>query len=203
MKYVIEHMEDGFSDWVVLEYTQIAKDVGGENLILCSVKESVAVPPALRQLGIVITPLEVTQLAAVDPHFSIEKVCLLDPGAKSALHCADAAEFSYFLFGGILGDHPPRDRTGELRKLGFEGRHLDKVQMTTDTAVRVTDKVLAKNVELDQIEYVDFPQIKFNEHESVEMPFRYVKGADGEPVMPLGMKDLIYADFDKSFDNFN
>jgi len=40
------------------------------------------------------------------------------------------------------GDDPPRDRTGELRKLGFEGRHLKEVQMTTDTAVGVSKRVV-------------------------------------------------------------
>ena len=30
------------------------------------------------------------------------------------------------------------DRTSELRKKGYEGRRLGPVQMTTDTAVRVT-----------------------------------------------------------------
>jgi hypothetical protein len=34
------------------------------------------------------------------------------------------------------------DRTGELRKLGFEGRRLGPVQMTTDTAVNVTKRVV-------------------------------------------------------------
>jgi len=42
----------------------------------------------------------------------------------------------------IAGDDPPRDRTGELRKLGFEGRHLKEVQMTTDTAVGVSKRVV-------------------------------------------------------------
>lgn len=32
--------------------------------------------------------------------------------------------------------------------------------------------------------YLDFPELKFSEHESTEMPFRYVKGADGKPIMP-------------------
>jgi carboxypeptidase D len=34
------------------------------------------------------------------------------------------------------------DRTSELRKKGFEGRRLGPVQMTTDTAVRVTRMVV-------------------------------------------------------------
>jgi len=34
------------------------------------------------------------------------------------------------------------DRTSELRKKGYEGRRLGSKQMTTDTAVRVTRKVV-------------------------------------------------------------
>ena len=39
-------------------------------------------------------------------------------------------------------------------------------------------------VELDKIPYTDFPELKFSEHESTEMPFRYVKAEDGSPIMP-------------------
>jgi ribosome biogenesis SPOUT family RNA methylase Rps3 len=39
-------------------------------------------------------------------------------------------------------------------------------------------------VALDKIPYLDFPELKFNEHESTTMPFRYVKGGDGKPLMP-------------------
>ena len=34
------------------------------------------------------------------------------------------------------------DRTSELRKKGFAGRRLGPIQMTTDTAVRVTRMVI-------------------------------------------------------------
>ena len=34
------------------------------------------------------------------------------------------------------------DRTAELRKMGYTGRNLRKLQMTTDTAVRVTRMVV-------------------------------------------------------------
>lgn len=40
------------------------------------------------------------------------------------------------------GDDPPRDRTSELRVLGFPSRHLGPVQMTTDTALGVTKLVV-------------------------------------------------------------
>lgn len=81
--------------------------------------------------------------------------------------------------------------------------------MTTDTAVRVTriivqDKGICTDpngglfscrstnlvhlpvvtVPLDQIPYIDYPELRINQHESTEMPFRYVKGEDGKPIMP-------------------
>lgn len=39
-------------------------------------------------------------------------------------------------------------------------------------------------VPLEKIPYIDFPELRINEHESTEMPFRYVKGSDGQIVMP-------------------
>jgi ribosome biogenesis SPOUT family RNA methylase Rps3 len=56
--------------------------------------------------------------------------------------------------------------------------------MTTDTAVRVTRLVVETGVGLDAIPFVDHPELRINRHESTQMPFRYVKGADGGPVMP-------------------
>jgi len=131
---------------------------------------------------------------------NIEKVCLLDPKAEQELSPDDGdGRFEYFLFGGILGDDPPRDRTSELRVLGFPTRHLGSVQMTTDTALGVTKIVVNDGVPLDKIPYVDFPTIRFNSKESVEMPFRYI--ADGaEPRLPPGMKALLHEDLNKGFD---
>ena len=93
------------------------------------------------------------------------------------------------------------DRTSELRKKGFEGRRLGPVQMTTDTAVRVTRMVVqgksthlphshasqpkeASLVPLTKISYVDKPELRINGHESTEMPFRYVRDEKGAPIMP-------------------
>jgi ribosome biogenesis SPOUT family RNA methylase Rps3 len=56
--------------------------------------------------------------------------------------------------------------------------------MTTDTAVRVTRMVVQDKIDLDKISYIDHPELKVDAHESTEMPFRYVKGEDGRPVMP-------------------
>lgn len=72
--------------------------------------------------------------------------------------------------------------------------------MTTDTAVRVTRMVVLEkciyvdNVirgpsshltdELEKIPYVDHPEIKVDEHESTQMPFRYVTDSKGQGIFP-------------------
>lgn len=62
--------------------------------------------------------------------------------------------------------------------------------MTTDTAARVTRIVVQQGKRLDEVPYVDRPDIALpaeggaHPNESVSMPFKYVKGADGKPVMP-------------------
>ncbi|KAI0827442.1 SAM-dependent RNA methyltransferase [Trametes gibbosa] len=129
----------------------------------------------------------------------IERVCLLDPKAEKELSPEDGdGRFEWFLFGGILGDDPPRDRTGELRELGFPGRRLGPVQMTTDTALGVTKLVAQDQKPLEKIPYIDFPTIVFNPKESVEMPFRYISDGKG-PILPPGMREHLREDLNQSF----
>ena len=53
-----------------------------------------------------------------------------------------------------VGDDPPRDRTSELRILGFPTRHLGPVQMTTDTALGVTKLIVDDHLSLNEIPYI-------------------------------------------------
>ncbi|KAH8827129.1 hypothetical protein DL96DRAFT_1669795 [Flagelloscypha sp. PMI_526] len=135
-----------------------------------------------------------TSKSVLDLMKDLEQVCLLDPKAQLPLSPEDGdGRFKCFLFGvNIPGDDPPRDRTSELRSLGFPSRHLGSVQMTTDTALGVT--------KLTEIQYIDFPTIRFSAKESVEMPFRYIMNAHGEPILPPGMKEHLKEDLNKSFD---
>ncbi|KAF2759807.1 DUF431-domain-containing protein [Pseudovirgaria hyperparasitica] len=198
--YVVEHLDPELEQWSALEYAAIAKESYEANaqFLLSSVPESLAtnIPGVVKQSkGIKIEQRSVEEIFASQK----ESVCLLDPAASKELSPEDGDKFTVFLFGGILGDDPPRDRTSELRKKGYEGRRLGPVQMTTDTAVRVTRIVVQDRTPLEKIEYVDHPELKVNKHESTEMPFRYVKGKDGEPVMPEGMIDLIKNDSERGF----
>lgn len=197
--FVVEHLDPELGPWSALEYKTIAAEskAAGCDFILSSVPQSLLESDTLINVG------ANARSDAVEVYFADkkDKICLLDPSAKQELDPSDAEKFEVFLFGGILGDDPPRDRTSELRKKGFTGRRLGPVQMTTDTAVRVTRAVIMDGKKLDGgIPYIDYPELKLGEHESTEMPFRYVTDQSGKPIMPDGMLDLIKADADKGFD---
>ncbi|KAK4180564.1 hypothetical protein QBC36DRAFT_384275 [Triangularia setosa] len=181
--YIVEHLDEELGPWSELEYITIARESQetGSKFFLSSLHPQFKVPEALAAI-----PSFTAERRGVEELYADKKsrVCLLDPQGKSDLAPEDADNFDVFLFGGILGDDPPRDRTSELRAKGFEGRRLGPVQMTTDTAVRVTRLVVEGKTPLKDIPYVDFPELKFNEYESTEMPFRYVKTKDGNPIMP-------------------
>ncbi|KAK8098441.1 carboxypeptidase D [Apiospora kogelbergensis] len=200
--YIVEHLDPELGPWSSLEYRAIARETAGCNgvFMLSSLPEGFQVPEELKQ-----EKAFRAETRGVEDLYPAgkgkERVCLLDPAADEDLNPDDKRDFDVFLFGGILGDDPPRDRTSELRKKGFTGRRLGPVQMTTDTAVRVTRMVVEEQYTLDMIPYLDHPELKFGEKESTEMPFRYVKGKDGKPIMPEGMVDLIKKDADKSIDD--
>ncbi|KAI1207211.1 DUF431-domain-containing protein [Annulohypoxylon truncatum] len=200
--YIVEHLDPELGQWSELEYIAIARETqrSGNTFMLSSLPEAFQVPQKLAEV-----PAFKAEKRGVEEIYGEgngkDRVCLLDPQAEKDLNPDDKGEFDVFLFGGILGDDPPRDRTSELRKKGFKGRRLGPVQMTTDTAVRVTRMVIEEQFTLNKIPFVDFPELKFNDHESTEMPFRYVTDENGKPIMPEGMVDLIKKDADKSIDD--
>lgn len=205
MKYVIEHMEAGFTEWVILEYSTIIKELGKENLILTSLPAGTTekdIPQQLIDLGLQWTTKEVTEIGTESLPIVKERVCLLDPSAETDLVVEDSDKFDYFVFGGILGDHPPRDRTGELRKkYGFVGKRLGNKQMTTDTAIRTTQLIIQSKTPFEEIKFIDYPEFRFNKNEATEMPFRYVLNKEGRPILPDGMLDLIKRDSEQSLDD--
>ncbi|EZF29327.1 hypothetical protein H101_06996 [Trichophyton interdigitale H6] len=190
--FVVEHLDPEMGPWSALEYKCIAEELNkaGAKFMLTSVPESLRLPQNL-----------VSQNNLAVEHKSVEEifadkksaVCLLDPAAVTELSPDDGTAFQVFLFGGILGDHPPRDRTSELRKKGYVARRLGPKQMTTDTAVRVTRIVTQDKVPLNQIPWLDFPEIRIDKRESIEMPFRYVKGPDGMPIMPDVRRQTLFS----------
>ncbi|BGP32335.1 hypothetical protein JCM10296v2_004116 [Rhodotorula toruloides] len=214
--YVIEHMEDdnpdtSFPHWIALEYAQMVKWAGEGNTVIFSSLSSSSVKSLSEQLvdrgareGSFRAETRSVRQLMKEEGVPLEKVCLLDPRAEKGIAPEDGREYDWFLFGGILGDDPPRDRTGILRRDGYPGRHLGPVQMTTDTALGVTSLIVSPpHKTLSTITFVDHPTIRFDEHEGVEMPFRYIVDEEsGEPVLPPGMREHLKADMDRGLDDF-
>lgn len=216
--FVIEHMEEdeghSLPKWVLLEYKHMLSLAGQGNKVCfthlsqssCaaiqkgfeSVANSVGTQKSSEATfeATSISILEYMKLQGVP----MNRVCLLDPRGSKELSPEDGSEFEWFLFGGILGDDPPRDRTGELRALGFAGRRLGPIQMTTDTALGVTKMIVQDQMTMETIPFVDHPTIKFSKTESVEMPFRYII-KEGEPLLPGGMKQHLYDDLNRGFND--
>ncbi|GBB91375.1 hypothetical protein RclHR1_18610001 [Rhizophagus clarus] len=212
-KYIIEHMEDNLHEWCLLEYCHMPTFIFPYNLYFTNL--SMTAETSFKNSEILKETNFLTE-KIINTNIPIDKICLLDPASSQVLEPTDGDAFEYFLFGGILGDDPPRDRTSELRRHGFTTRNLGAMQMTTDTAVHVTKKIVDDRVPINQIPYIDFPEIKISKTESVIMPFRYIaipdfhkstlQTTDNEmkqnvvPLLPSGMIDLLKKDGDMAFE---
>ncbi|SNX88128.1 uncharacterized protein MEPE_06839 [Melanopsichium pennsylvanicum] len=242
-----------FPSWALLEYRHMLHLVGPgstvhftslSNASLESLRTSLSSTTTSSTLALAEFELHTASITTLMEQRGVgkDKVCLLDPKSAFAISITDTGKFNscsitknveaggpfeFFLYGGILGDDPPRDRTSSLRQLGFPSRHLGGVQMTTDTALGVTKSCVEDGylLGLDDtkqqeqkwgdinkangtLEWVDYPELHFGRGESVEMPFRYMvdktrstlsKGSK-QPLMPEGMRELIKSDLGRSFE---
>jgi ribosome biogenesis SPOUT family RNA methylase Rps3 len=180
MIFIIEHMEPKLWAWCLLEYKHMSKIVGKNNLWFTNVKSGAA---KLRPFGKVFSK-SVTQL-------TLERPCILDAEASKTLKPEDAKKFTHVVFGGILGDHPPRGRTRELRMKmpNAEARNLGRKQMSTDTAVLVTHTIL-NGRPLHMIPFTEHIEITIRPGESIHLPYKYVL-QDGKPVLPPGLVKML------------
>jgi ribosome biogenesis SPOUT family RNA methylase Rps3 len=164
MKYVIEHLEKRLYKWCFLEYKHVSSIVGKGNLIFTNLNKSQA--EKLKGFGTCYTK----SVSAIN----FEKMCVLDPEADKALKSKDAKKFEHLVFGGILGDNPPRKRTKEELVLeGVERRSIGKEQFPTDNAVFVC-KQIVEGKRIEEMEFQDEVELKVKEGESIILPFRYV-----------------------------
>lgn len=172
--YIIEHLEPKLWNWCLIEYKHISRLVGKQNLWISNLKKG----STERQKYAKIIKKSVTEL-----HLS--KVCVLDPDATKTLTPADAKQFDYFIFGGILGNDPPQKRTApELTtkfKSAIETRNIGQKQMSTDNAVAVVQEMV-KGKKFEELRFQDGIEIDLKEGESIIFPYRYLL-VDGRPLV--------------------
>ncbi len=181
MKFIIEHLEEEISNWTLAEYRKISQTVGKQNLIFTNVKKD---SDKLKNSG------EIKKESVLD--LQLNNSCLLDPLAEKTLTSSEAKRFDYFIFGGILGDNPPRKRTQELTKLNCEKRNLGEKQMSTDTAAEAVYLII-NGKELEQINFIDEPEIEIKKNESVILPYRYIS-ENGKPKMSKEIIKILESD---------
>ena len=176
--FVIEHLEPKVYPWSKLEYAHISSFVGKKNLMFTNTKSS-----ALKKIGMV-EPKSIKKLR-------LEKACVLDPEAKATLTPQIAKKYDYFIFGGILGDDPPKERTkAELTKfLPYPAYSLGKEQMSTDTAVIVAKRII-EGKKLSELKFQQEIEVEISEGESVHLPYKYLI-IKGKVLLAPGIAEML------------
>ncbi|SBT80090.1 SAM-dependent RNA methyltransferase, putative [Plasmodium malariae] len=204
-KYIVEHLDE-LEEWCALEYIHICEIIKDENAIFTKFDKQFSDISSVHKPTCYEKPIrELRHL------FDWNKVCLLDMKAKDILKCEDKDKINFLLFGGILGNVPSDDRTSELRKLNFPlSRNLGNMQMTTNTAVLVCYIILNDKVQLEDIPFVDNPEVVLrNNKESMILPFRFVsmyyytkcESDKTVPVLPRNFKDYLIRLGDQQYDD--
>lgn len=177
--YIIEHLEPELWEWCLIEYKHISEHVGRDNLWFTNIKKKDI--SKLENYGKVFTE----SVRAI----KIDKACILDPESPTILTPQDSKQFDYFVFGGILGDHPPRKRTEvELTAFlpGLPTRNIGKEQLSTDNAVFVVSEIV-NGKEFKDMKFQQGTEIEIDDIQSTILPFSYPI-VDGKPHMS---QDLI------------
>lgn len=188
--YIIEHLEPKVWKWCLIEYKNISKLVGKNNLWFTNIKPNDKAGKELKKYGKVIKQSVRT--------LSLTNACVLDPETPKTLNPKETKKFKYYIFGGILGDYPPKKRTKvELTQFikGAKVRNIGKEQMSTDNAVYTVKKIV-NGTPLKSLKFKDDIEIEINDIESVSLPYRY-NLVNGKPFMSKEI--LAYLKRKKSF----
>jgi ribosome biogenesis SPOUT family RNA methylase Rps3 len=179
--YIIEHLEPELFEWCIFEYEHISELVGKENLLFTNIKNKKDIKK-LEKHGRVFSK-SIKELRKV---IDFSRICVLDPEADNLLQTSDVNNYDYFLFGGILGDYPPKKRTKkELTKFikGAGERHIGKKQMSTDNAVYTVKQILDGKT-FSELKFKEGISVKINEFENVDLPYRYNVSSKGIYMSP-------------------
>src|SRR3989338_209412 len=181
--FIIEHLEPEIFEWCLIEYKHISQIVGKNNLLFTNLKTDKN-KKILAPYGKVFSQ-SIREL-------KLDNVCVLDPTSQKTLDASEAKLFNYFIFGGILGDYPPKQRTKvELTPLipDAQVRNIGTEQMSTDNAVLVVSEIV-KGRKFEELQFQDTIEIEINEVESVQLPYRY-RVIDMKPFVSAELVDYL------------
>jgi len=180
--FIIEHLEPELYAWCIIEYKNISKIVGKENLYFTNIKREDI--NKLKEYGKVFSESVKTM--------KLENSCILDPESNETLTTQKAAEIDFFIFGGILGDNPPKKRT-EIELTRFIKNHktynIEKKQMSTDNAVLTVKRIL-NGENIKEMKFQDKIEIKIDDIMTTILPYRYPL-VNGKPQISQELVDFI------------
>ncbi len=183
MKAIIEHLEPEVYEWCLLEYAHISLRLGKDSITFTNVP--MKDHAKLAHLG------KVEEKSVLALAQSLGRLCVLDPKEKQCLSPADKGTFDYFVFGGILGDHPMKGRTEKhFAPLKALRRSLGDLQMSTDTAAIVCHTIIDDAIPFDKLEFQDGIEVPLEEGFSNVFPYRYLL-EDGRIVLTPGLIELL------------
>lgn len=179
--FIIEHLEAELWPWCIIEYKHISKIVGKENLWFTNVKKD---GYKLVEFG------QIFKKSVKD--IKLKNACILDPESDVQLTPENSKPFEFIIFGGILGDNPPKKRTEiELSRFVKNAKtfNLGKEQMSTDNAVYVVKQIIEGRNLID-LKFQDEIEIDINDIESTILPYRYAI-VDGKPLISPELIDFL------------
>jgi len=184
---VIEHLEEGLSPWLILEYRHVSMLAGRDNLVFTNVP--VKYNNILARYGRVVNEsiVDLVKKRSVPPR----EVIILDPKASRRLEYSDFERARYFVIGGILGDHPPRGRTFQYltsRLPECESRNIGDRQFSIDGSAYYV-LYLYNNGDDKGLNFIDGVDIEI-EAGFVHLPYRYPI-VEGKPLLAPGLEYYI------------
>ncbi len=186
-KIIIEHLEDEFAPWILLEYRHSSLIAGRDMILFTNIPDRYH--RILERYGTVSSESIVNLVSS--GIIKGEDLVVLDPKAQRRLEREDLYG-KYVVIGGILGDHPPRGRTWELltRKLldyGVITRNIGEGQYSIDGAVYYVVELWRNK--LDGFRFVDGVDIE-TPHGKIHLPFRYPV-VNGKPLLAPGLVEYL------------
>jgi len=167
MKFIIEICEKKLSKWLLIEL-RFSKEIAGENnLLLTNVKNN-------EMYYLLKNEFNISRKSILEMKEIHDKIIILDPLAKKRLKPEEAKQY-ILVIGGILGDHPPQNRTYKLltsKIPNVKSRNLGKKQFSIDGALYIAKKV-SEGYEISNIPIIDNIEITIDNFHKIILPYRY------------------------------
>ncbi|OYT31809.1 MAG: hypothetical protein B6U94_01935 [Thermofilum sp. ex4484_79] len=174
IKIIVENLEESISKWLYIEYKNLARLVGKENVLFTNIKGEYEYR-CMKKITDNVFKESISSLT-----FKESRLIVLDPDACEPLKTTDFTGDTIVLIGGIMGDFPPKHRTrleisSKIKNENFKEvifRNLGSGQFPIDMAGLVALMVF-NGTELEKIDIIYGLEIEVGKNNSIYLPYAY------------------------------